>query len=122
MVRVVDCHTGVLGSNPGGPKDFSLWKSQSHKETQTDFIKVRCLQGLQACSFFIRTILVWNSWVVSGLLGALYSICCLGVSTIMESEKIVKMWPTNDLIALTHKGSRGVGAQPPFFDKQNVKI
>ena len=25
MVRVVHCHTGVLGSNPGGPKDFSLW-------------------------------------------------------------------------------------------------
>ena len=25
MVRVVDCHSGVLGSNPGGPKDFSLW-------------------------------------------------------------------------------------------------
>ena len=22
MVRVVDCHTRVLGSNPGGPKDF----------------------------------------------------------------------------------------------------
>ena len=22
MVRVVDCHAGVLGSNPGGPKDF----------------------------------------------------------------------------------------------------
>ena len=25
MVRVVDCHAGVLGSNPGGPKIFSLW-------------------------------------------------------------------------------------------------
>ena len=25
MVRVVHCHAGVLGSNPGGPKDFSLW-------------------------------------------------------------------------------------------------
>ena len=25
MVRVVDCHTGVLGSNPGGPKIFSPW-------------------------------------------------------------------------------------------------
>ena len=24
MVRVVDCHEGVLGSNPGGPKDFPL--------------------------------------------------------------------------------------------------
>ena len=22
MVRVVHCHAGVLGSNPGGPKDF----------------------------------------------------------------------------------------------------
>ena len=26
MVRVVDCHAGVLGSNPGGPKRFSLQK------------------------------------------------------------------------------------------------
>ena len=25
MVRVVDCHTGVLGSNPDGPKRFSPW-------------------------------------------------------------------------------------------------
>ena len=25
MVRVVDCHTGVLGSNPGGLKRFSPW-------------------------------------------------------------------------------------------------
>ena len=25
MVRVVDCHAGVLGSNPGGPKIFSPW-------------------------------------------------------------------------------------------------
>ena len=23
MVRVADCHAGVLGSNPGGPKRFS---------------------------------------------------------------------------------------------------
>ena len=23
MVRLVDCHAGVLGSNPGGPKRFS---------------------------------------------------------------------------------------------------
>ena len=25
MVKVADCHTGVLGSNPGGPKRFSPW-------------------------------------------------------------------------------------------------
>ena len=25
MVRVVDCHAGVLGSNPGGPRLFSPW-------------------------------------------------------------------------------------------------
>ena len=24
MVRVADCHAGVLGSNPGEPKDFPL--------------------------------------------------------------------------------------------------
>ena len=37
-----------------------------------------------------------NERVVSGLPGALYSICCLGVSTISESEKIVTIRPTND--------------------------
>ena len=57
--------------------------------------------------------------VVSGLQGALYFICCLGVSTILVSEKLVTMWPTNDLIALTRKGSRVVGAQPLLFNKQN---
>ena len=25
MVRVANCHAGVLGSNPGGPKRFSSW-------------------------------------------------------------------------------------------------
>ena len=25
MVRVVDCHAGVLGLNPGGPRIFSPW-------------------------------------------------------------------------------------------------
>ena len=30
MVRVVDCHTGVLGSNPGGPKRFSPWNYFKH--------------------------------------------------------------------------------------------
>ena len=25
MVRVVDCHSGVLGLNPGGPKRISPW-------------------------------------------------------------------------------------------------
>ena len=24
MVRAVNCHTGALGSNPGGPNDFHL--------------------------------------------------------------------------------------------------
>ena len=24
---MVDCHAGVLGSNPGGPKRFSPWNS-----------------------------------------------------------------------------------------------
>ena len=63
-----------------------------------------------------------HTWVVSGLPGTLFSICCLGVSTIIKSEKFVTIWPTNDLIALTRTGSRGVGAQPPLFNKQNVKI
>ena len=25
LARVVDCHPGVLGLNPGGPKIFSPW-------------------------------------------------------------------------------------------------
>ena len=25
MVRVANCHAGILGSNPGGPKRFSPW-------------------------------------------------------------------------------------------------
>ena len=27
MVRVEDCHAGVLGSNPGGPRIFSSWNN-----------------------------------------------------------------------------------------------
>ena len=70
----------------------------------------------------ITCIFITPPGVVSGLPGALYSICCLGVSTMLESGKIVIMWPTNNLIALTRKGSRGVGAQPPLFNKQSIKI
>ena len=44
------------------------------------------------------------------------------ITGLWVSEKIVTMWPTNDLITLTRKGIRGVGAQPPLFNKQNVKI
>ena len=40
----------------------------------------------------------------------------------LESEKIVTISLTNDLIALTRKGSRGLGAQPPLFNKQNVDL
>ena len=58
--------------------------------------------------------------VVSGLPGAFYSVCYLGVATILEFEMIEIAWPTNDLIALTRKGSRVVGAQPPLYNKQNV--
>ena len=32
MVRVVNCHAGVLGSNPGGPRIFSLWNYFSSKK------------------------------------------------------------------------------------------
>ena len=70
----------------------------------------------------VRSTSVGTYRVVSGLPGALYSVCCLGASTILESEKIVTIWPTNDQIALTRKGSRGVGAQPPLFNKQNAKF
>ena len=43
-------------------------------------------------------------------------------STILKSEKIVTMWSTNEAIAIPPIGSRGVGAQPLFFNMQNVKI
>ena len=53
-------------------------------------------QGVKNFEFCFFTPQHMKSGVVSGLPGALYSICCLGVSTILESEKIVTMWPTND--------------------------
>ena len=40
----------------------------------------------------------------------------------LESEKMVTMWPTNDLIPLLRKGSRGGGVQPPLFNKHKVDI
>ena len=36
MVRVVDCHAGVLGLNPGGPKDFSLGITSQSLNSFTD--------------------------------------------------------------------------------------
>ena len=56
-------------------------------------------------------------WVVSGLPGALCSVCCLGVSSILESETIESTWP----IAFTQKKKQGGGAQPQLYNKQNVK-
>ena len=76
--------------------------------------RLHCCIGCQDADSGAR---MYLTGVVSGLLGALYSICCLGVSTIFD----VTMWHTNDLIPLTRKGSRGVGAQPPLLNKQNVK-
>ena len=54
MVRVVDCHAGVLGLNPGGPKDFSLWN---------------CFNG-------VRSNLV-TPGAASGSGSGLYSVVCL---------------------------------------------
>ena len=34
--------------------------------------------------------------VVSGLPEAFYSVCCLGVATILEFKMIEIAWPTND--------------------------
>ena len=56
MVRVVDCHTGVLGSNPGRPKDFSLWN---------------CFNGVRSNS--LRPKVASESESGSGL----YSVVCL---------------------------------------------
>ena len=46
----------------------------------------------------------------------------IGVVTILESEAIETAWPANDSIALTRKICRGVGAQPPSFNRQNVNL
>ena len=47
MVRVVDCHAGVLGSNPGGPKRFSPWNYFSFKLTLQNRVGgVKLLQQL----------------------------------------------------------------------------
>ena len=58
MVRVVDCHAGVLGSNPGGPKDLSLWNC--------------CFKGVRSNSVTPGV----ASESVSG--SGLYSVVCLG--------------------------------------------
>ena len=63
-----------------------------------------------------------SQWVVSGLPGARYSICCLGFSTIMEFEKIVTMWHTTDLKALTRKDSRGVGHSPHYLPRETLRF
>ena len=34
MARVVDCHAGVLGLNPGGPKRFSPWNYLTTKTSE----------------------------------------------------------------------------------------
>ena len=51
MVRVVDCHAGVLDSNPGGPKIFSLWNcftvdELSKKMCQRVSLSMSCLDSL----------------------------------------------------------------------------
>ena len=44
---------------------------------------------------------IYNLWVVSGLHSSDFSICCLGVTAILEFETIETRWPANDKIALT---------------------
>ena len=44
MARVVDCHAGVLGSNPGGPKRFSPWNyfTKTSEKTRTSPLVANC--------------------------------------------------------------------------------
>ena len=46
MVRVVDCHAGVLGSNPGGPKIFSPWNYFTKYAELSDWTAEECLNRL----------------------------------------------------------------------------
>ena len=49
MVRVVDCHAGVLGSNPGGPKIFSPWSYFTKYAELSDWTAEECLDCLSWC-------------------------------------------------------------------------
>ena len=48
MVRVADCHTGVLGLNPGGPKDFPLGITSDVK----DVVEALSLHSTSSTRFF----------------------------------------------------------------------
>ena len=41
MVRVVDCHAGVLSSNPSGPRYFPLGITSQRKATSFVFLKMK---------------------------------------------------------------------------------
>ena len=40
----------------------------------------------------------------------------------LVSEKFVTLWPTNDLIALTQNGSRGVGRSPHYLTSKTLRF
>ena len=44
MVRVVDCHAGVLGSNPSGPKDFPFGIALMVSEVFDELMQRNCYQ------------------------------------------------------------------------------
>ena len=58
MVRVVDCHAGVLGSNAGGPKRFSPWNYFRNELSCQVCYKVQSRAGSPICAqqdfIFIR--------------------------------------------------------------------
>ena len=51
-----------------------------------------------------------NIWLVSGLPWEFYSICCLGVYNVMESEMIETAWLSRDSMTLDETKAGGVGA------------
>ena len=49
MVRVVDCHTGVLGSNPGGPRYFPLGITSAGTIPRTTLYNITSLVSRRLC-------------------------------------------------------------------------
>ena len=125
MKKLVRVKPGFIGRQ--GSSDRSFYVSftdlliDTYLERSYPFVFATNLLSDTALKICIaRVIRLCSHWIKAS--SEKTRLCCSGVSIIFESEKIVTRWPTSDLIALTQKGSRGVGAQPPLLNKQNVKL
>ena len=63
MVRVVDCHAGVLGLNPGGPKDFPLGITTSQRGVQANHMNPLSIRHCRSLSCIINKEISLNKYV-----------------------------------------------------------